>query len=36
MEHESDDDTNCDWYVWYCHQRMEDLEISGRVNTIQT
>ena len=27
MEHEGDDNTNCDWYFWYSHQRIiERLE----------
>ena len=24
MEHESDGDTNCNWYVWYSHQRIDE------------
>ena len=37
-EHESDDDTNCNWCSCYNHQRIGrgDLEIRGRVETIQT
>ena len=22
MEHEGDDDANCNWYTWYSHQRI--------------
>ena len=40
MEHESNDCANCDW--WFRHitkellKVMEDLEVGGRVETIQT
>ncbi len=23
MEHESDDYTNCNWYPWYCHKKVD-------------
>ena len=43
MEHESDEYTNCNLCSWYSHQRiikgtggLEDLEKTGRVETIQT
>ena len=40
MKHEDDNytnDTNGDWCFWYHHIKgMEDLEIRGRVETIQT
>ena len=22
VEYESDGDTNCNWYIWYCHQKI--------------
>ena len=38
MEHESDDDTNCNWCTQYSHkglvQGLEDFEIRGREETI--
>ena len=36
MEHEGDDDTNCNWRAWKDPQSFEELEIRGRVKTIQT
>ena len=39
VEHESDNYTNHDWCFWYSHQRIkgvDDLEIKGRVENIQT
>ena len=40
MEHESDSDTNCNWWIRYSAkglvQKLEDLEISGREDIIQT
>ena len=40
MEHEDDGDTNCNWCIWNNSQRigkgMEELEIRGQVETIQT
>ena len=40
MEYESDDYTSCKWRVRYSHQKLaqglEDLEIRGQVETIQT
>ena len=31
MEHESNDDTNCNWYSWYSHQRI-DKSTGGHGN----
>ena len=40
MEHERDSDTNCNWRDRFSHKRIstevEDLEIRGRLETIQT
>ena len=40
MEHEGDNYTNCDWCFWHGNKRilkgLEDLEVGGRVVTIQT
>ena len=37
MEHESDDNAICNWCFWSNHKKaLEDLEITGRVETIQT
>ena len=39
MEHEGDNYTNCNWCFWYSHgllKELEDLEVGGRVETIQT
>ena len=37
---EHDDDINCDWRAWNYPQglerRLEDLEISGRIETLKT
>ena len=39
MEHDSNGDTNCNWYTGYSHQRIDagtgGLEIRGQVETIQ-
>ena len=37
-EHEGDNYTNRDWCFWYSHvlKGLEDLEVRGRVETIQT
>ena len=36
VEHEGDNYTNCNWCFWYSCQGLEDLEIRGRVESIQT
>ena len=38
VEHEGDGDANCNWYTWIkgLVKRLEDLEIRGQVETIQT
>ena len=40
MEHEGDNYTNCDWCFWYSNKGLlkglDDLEVGGRVETIQT
>ena len=39
MEHENDGDTNCNWCARYTKellQGLENLEITGRAETIQT
>ena len=37
IEHESDGDANWNWCSWYCQlKELENLEIGGRVETIQT
>ena len=41
MEHDGDSDTSCNWCTWNslpkdCLKELEDLEIRGQVETIQT
>ena len=37
VKHESDGDTNCNWYTWNGSlKRLEKLEFKGRIKTIQT
>ena len=36
VEHKGNGDTNCNWYTWNGHKRLEKLEIRGRIKTIMT